>query len=237
MPLNSKATKDLGGDEATGGSWAVPANGAEECPEQTTPWEQQVESSNRVVSQLQRNTQDAGDSNVPVHSVIFLLHSGQPLSYIANLVRAEDLEHDIYLNDDCTESEREAGEERKAYQHRRRRSYSAADPTGIPPITFHTRPQDGKRWSPSIGIGDFLREAARVGSFTIRIGKRAVVVNVPNFEDRTRFLRASLHAKTAEIERLAKVKDECDRTARRSTRGWLLLAREFWACGGSPWAY
>lgn len=95
---------------------------------------------------------------------------------------------------------------------------SSSPALGTPPITFHTKSGDGKRWSPSTGIGDFLRDAARAGSFVISVGNRAVLVSVPSFEDRTRFLRSSLYAKTSQIETLAKLKGECDSIAHKSSR-------------------
>lgn len=178
-------------------------NGDEEVRERRVSWEQQVESGNQPVTRDHRSdsegTEDKG-SNVQVHSVVFLLHPGQPLSYIANLIRAEYPE----LESEVADSHKKLGIE--------------ADPTGAPPITFHTCGHEDKRWGPATGIGDFLREAARAGSFTIRLGRRPVTVKVPSFEDRTRFLRASLHVKTAKIERLAKVKNECDRLGKQSTR-------------------
>lgn len=159
-------------------------------------------------------------SDTPARSVVFLLHPGQPLSYIANLVRAEYPEQESGLSDVRAHSAHDTGTKGHGDERRRdlRRSHSSADPTGSPAITFHTCVEKDKRWSPSTGIGDFLREAARLGSFTICIGTRAVPVKVPSFEDRTRFLRAFLRTKTAKIERLAKVKDECDRLAKQSTQ-------------------
>ncbi len=142
-------------------------------------------------------------SRVHSTSVVFLLHSGQPLSYISSLIRAEDPEG-LPEDDDLTH-------DRKA-----KRKHSE-DPTGYPPITFHLINDDGKRWSPSTGFGDFIREAARVSSFLVRIGGRSIIVNVPSFEDRTHFLRTSLHAKTSEIEHLARTKDACDKEAREVT--------------------
>lgn len=133
-------------------------------------------------------------------SVIFLLHSGQPLSYITNLIRAEA---------PATDSGTQAPEQKLK---------NKPSPLGDPPITFHTSMQSKRRWSPATGIGDFLREASRMGNFTISIGPRHVRVNVPTFEERTRFLRVSLQEKTRRIERLARVKDECDRIARRATQ-------------------
>ncbi|MCO5549518.1 hypothetical protein L7F22_002990 [Adiantum nelumboides] len=164
------------------------------------------------------------DAKVPAHSVVFLLHSGQPLSYIASLIEAE--------------------------------GPGFGDDKGTKPksITFHSRVTDSKRWSPSTSIGDFMRDAARIGSFAIRLkppteedsrkayeeqedreGRksaqsqkgeieknylqpRSIQINVPSFEDRSRFLRSSLYNKTAEIERMAKIKADCDALARLTTR-------------------
>lgn len=47
---------------------------------------------------------------------------------------------------------------------------------------------------------------------------RNIQVSVPSFEDRTRYLRSSLYAKTARIETMAKLKAECDALARTTTR-------------------
>jgi 4-hydroxybenzoate polyprenyltransferase len=149
------------------------------------------------------------DAKAPAHSVVFLLHSGQPLSYVSSLIEAEGP------------------------------GFGEDEETKPKEITFHSRASDSKRWSPSTSIGDFLRDAARIGSFAIRlkppthmdarkqeskeeeakqIEPRNIVVSVPSFEDRTRFLRAALYAKTGEIERMAKLKGECDALARLTTR-------------------
>lgn len=218
-----EAVKAHDGDESASFSQGEHDSGDGNIRVRRVSWEQQVESGNQPVPQYQRNdtegTEDKG-SDVEVHSVVFLLHPGQPLNYIANLIRAESSELESEVADGHAKTGHEAGTEIHGLVHCRSssRSYSTADPTGAPPITFHTWSHEDKRWSPSTGIGDFLREAARAGSFTIRMGMRLVTVKVPSFEDRTRFLRASLHVKTAKIERLAKVKGECDRLGKKSTQ-------------------
>jgi len=175
---------------------------------ESVAWEQRVEKGERPVAHSRPSTTasfeksaNSSSESSKVHSVVFLLHSGQPLSYISSLIQAEVPEdfHEEPSNDKA-----------------RRRS--ANESIGNPSITFHLNGDDGKRWSPSTGIGDFMREAARASNFIVQIGNRRVVVNLPSFEDRTRFLRASLHMKTGEIERLSKLKGECDKDARRITQ-------------------
>lgn len=142
------------------------------------------------------------DAKAPAKSVVFLLHSGQPLSYIASLIQAE-----------------RPGLSAADSPDSKHKSLSQGTETFDPTITFHTRVGDGKRWSSATGIGDFLRDAARIGSFVVKVGKdREIRVSVPSFEDRTRFLRGSLYNKTSQIGRMAKLKAECDTLAHHGTR-------------------
>ncbi|GAC96542.1 para-hydroxybenzoate-polyprenyltransferase [Pseudozyma hubeiensis SY62] len=231
------------------------------------PWEQAAETSGPPVSQVNHRPHsnlhgpengepsdveaDEYDADAPAHSVVFLLHSAQPLSYIANLIRAEGPSPEPsqhQMKDDKEKASRAQspdgddgkGEKvsvpaapRSSPERKDKRvnlspeqlemremllRQGFVDPLGDPPISFHTRAADGKRWSPATGIGDFLRDAARIGSFVIRIGERNVYVTVPSFEDRTRFLRASLYAKTEQIEKLVHLKAECDRIAHSGTK-------------------
>ncbi len=190
---------------------------------------------------------DEYDADAPAHSVVFLLHSAQPLSYIANLIRAEgpspepsqyqieqeqaqpstssksdDKDHVTVPQGPPSSPDRKDKRQKFDKEQFEMRQMllreGFLDPLGDPPISFHTRAADGKRWSPATGIGDFLRDAARVGSFVIRIGERNVYVTVPSFEDRTRFLRGSLYAKTEQIEHLVKLKADCDRIAHAGTK-------------------
>lgn len=148
------------------------------------------------------------DAKAPAKSVVFLLHSGQPLSYIASLIRAEE----------PSTSPHPRAADRSTHRDSSSDATLPSTHKFEPAITFHTRTRDGKRWSPATGIGDFLRDAARIGTFSIQIGERNVKVSVPSFEDRTRFLRASLYSKTARIEQMAKLKAECDALAKTGTR-------------------
>lgn len=229
------------------------------------PWEQAAETPGPPVSQVNHRPHhnlhgpengepsdieaDEYDADAPAHSVVFLLHSAQPLSYIANLIRSEgpspepsqrqieEEQQHIHENkgDGNDKHERVSvphGPLSSPYRQDKRVKLTKEqlemrqmllregflDPLGDPPISFHTRAADGKRWSPATGIGDFLRDAARIGSFVIRIGDRNVGVTVPSFEDRTRFLRGSLYAKTEQIEQLVKLKKECDQIAHSGTK-------------------
>lgn len=228
------------------------------------PWEQAAETPGPPVSQVNHCAHtnlhgpengepsdveaDEYDAEAPAHSVVFLLHSAQPLSYVASLIRAEGpspepSEHQLdeerqakaTLEDKDNKKDKVSIPvgPRSSLERKDKRinltqeqlemremllRQGFVDPLGDPPISFHTRAADGKRWSPATGIGDFLRDAARIGSFVIRIGERNVYVTVPSFEDRTRFLRASLYAKTEQIEQLVKLKAECDRIAHMGTK-------------------
>jgi hypothetical protein len=71
------------------------------------------------------------DAKVPAHSVVFLLHSAQPLSYISSLIEAEGP------------------------------GFGSQGDVAPGKITFHSRATDVKRWSPSTSVGDFLQDAAR----------------------------------------------------------------------------
>jgi hypothetical protein len=76
------------------------------------------------------------------------------------------------------------------------------------------------RWSSSTETGDFIRDAARTGHFALEIegNPRPILVSVPNFYDRTFYLRMRLRQKGREIARLADVKRECDDIAERVCR-------------------
>ena len=210
--------------------------------------QQQAQSSTTEVASAPSSsgTAPVSSSAAEVHSVLFLLHAAQPLSYIANLIRAESPSARPSMRQKVEEVEADASKfvERGGKQEEALRSEAVRERSseakkaindveaqthservwatlGSPPsITFLTRASDGKRWSPATAIGDFLREAARVGSFVIRIGARDVEISVPSFEDRTRFLRGRLYATTEEVEEMAGVKRLCDAEAHRVTRRW-----------------
>lgn len=191
-------------------------------------WEQEVEDGNESCPEMmakedqERNGEgqiDSTSSNGPAHSVVFLLHSGQPLSYLASLISAEGF---------ATSLNSPSGIKSRQNQQNELRSQELSSDCYSPysrpiHITFHSDaypfpgPSPRERWSPATSLGSFLRTAARNGSFTICIGDRRVCVYVPSFSSRTVFLRTALSQRTREIVRLTKVKDECDHVARKST--------------------
>jgi hypothetical protein len=76
------------------------------------------------------------------------------------------------------------------------------------------------RWSSSTEIGDFIRDAARGKEFAVEIegASKEIRVVVPNFNDRTHYLRVRLRKTSKKLEDLAKVKKECDDLAHRSAQ-------------------
>lgn len=85
--------------------------------------------------------------------------------------------------------------------------------------------QRGARWSTSIQVSDFIREAAATKQFCIDIQdsqNATITVSVPSFEDRTHFLRARLGRLTDTLQRQYKIKSECDNLARNTARRYAL---------------
>lgn len=76
------------------------------------------------------------------------------------------------------------------------------------------------RWSSSTEIGDFIRDAARGKEFIIEIegADRETRVEVPSFNDRTHYLRASLRKASSQIMAMTEVKRECDVAAHKGAQ-------------------
>lgn len=162
----------------------------------------------------------------PAAYVVLLLHETQPLSYVANLIRAEHpsdvpSEHQRIVEQESKERHRSHESEAHLRQVEERKNRDATRSwalLGGPPVSFFTRASAGRRWSPATTVGEFLRDAARVGSFVIRIGERSIQIKVPTFEDRTRHMRAELYTKTEQIQKMTNIKDTCDAIAYRDAR-------------------
>ncbi|OCK74933.1 hypothetical protein K432DRAFT_437769 [Lepidopterella palustris CBS 459.81] len=76
------------------------------------------------------------------------------------------------------------------------------------------------RWSSSIEIGDFIRDAARGQEFAVEIegAPNDIRVGVPSFNDRTYYLRMRLRNKSKQISTMADIKQECDELAHRGAQ-------------------
>ncbi|GBE83370.1 hypothetical protein BKA93DRAFT_825536 [Sparassis latifolia] len=165
---------------------------------------------------------------------IFLLHPSQPLSHLSRLIAA---------------------------------SLAPATPT----ISFRSTSPGGKtyQWSDSTDVADFIRDAARTTEFEICVedeqytqvagsregsagtnahpsqdARSSIRVEIPSFEDRTRFLRRRLTVIEEDLKRMEDLKRKCDteadRGARRMAMGgfgmlvvyWTAVARlTFWDFG------
>ncbi|KAI0658194.1 DUF607-domain-containing protein [Cubamyces menziesii] len=121
---------------------------------------------------------------------VFLLHPSQPLSHVSRLILA-----------------------------------SLAPTT--PSISFRSVTPRGYtiQWSDSTDVADFIRDAARTRQFTVCITNPGedephtqIPVEVPSFEDRTRFLRRRLAIVEKELARIEELKKECDAEAHRGAR-------------------
>ncbi|CCG83144.1 Putative uncharacterized protein [Taphrina deformans PYCC 5710] len=94
-----------------------------------------------------------------------------------------------------------------------------------PKITFWDVHRHSK-WSTGVQISEFIREGAASKRFCIDISgteeSARVEVNVPNFEDRTQFLRAQLGRLTDTLQQQYKIKSECDELARKTAQKYAL---------------
>ena len=76
------------------------------------------------------------------------------------------------------------------------------------------------RWSPSVEVGDFIRDASAGAVFTVTIEGRSppIVVGVPSFDERTFYLRMRLRKIGRRISTMADVKKDCDKIAQRTAK-------------------
>ncbi|KAI5809085.1 hypothetical protein DFH27DRAFT_250737 [Peziza echinospora] len=84
------------------------------------------------------------------------------------------------------------------------------------------------RWSLSTEIGGFVADASKSRSFTMQIAQpqhtlpamrpTRIKVSVPNFSERTHYLRQQLKTSTSRLNQFSGVKSECDRLAKRSAQ-------------------
>ncbi|CCX14262.1 Similar to Calcium uniporter protein, mitochondrial; acc. no. Q3UMR5 [Pyronema omphalodes CBS 100304] len=147
-----------------------------------------------------------------------LIHPHQPLSYLERLIQAEIAPIEapgVTRPPDIT--------------------FLAHDPTKLDSHPDHPkRKNELVRWSAATEVGDFVRDASKGQEFVIVIeGRGELSVRVPSFEDRTYFLRQKLRGVSVEIDRLSRLKQECDTLAHKSAQN---LAVGGFACLTSWWA-
>ncbi|KAL1948151.1 hypothetical protein VTO73DRAFT_12226 [Trametes versicolor] len=133
---------------------------------------------------------DQSSQTKPPPPMVFLLHPSQPLSHVSRLILA-----------------------------------SLAPST--PSVSFRSVTPRGHtiQWSDSTDVADFIRDAARTRQFTVCLtdpGEEEphteMPVEVPSFEDRTRFMRRRLAAVEEELARMEDLKKSCDAEAHRGAR-------------------
>lgn len=123
---------------------------------------------------------------------VFLLHPSQPLSHVSRLIIA-----------------------------------SLAPNT--PNISFRCSTPRGNylQWADSTDVGDFIKDAARATEFEICISdsskgaERAetiIHVDVPSFEDRTRFMKRRLEIIERQLRQMEELKQTCDGEAHQGAR-------------------
>jgi hypothetical protein len=146
------------------------------------------------------------------NQVSFLLHPQQPLSHLSSLIVAE-LPH-------------RPTKEGQTQQIVTFHGFQDPDPS------VEGDEISGVRWSGGTEIGAFMRDAAKVREFSVRLNLDdndwEIKVAVPNFEgnnvvsrlmvDRTKFMRENFDQITREINKLAKNKFECDAIAHQHTK-------------------
>ncbi|KAI9726492.1 MAG: hypothetical protein M1828_001314 [Chrysothrix sp. TS-e1954] len=76
------------------------------------------------------------------------------------------------------------------------------------------------KWSKSVELGDFIRDAARGREFAVDISHapNQIRVGVPSFNDRTYYLRTRLRKKARQISDMATIKKDCDLAAHTSAQ-------------------
>jgi calcium uniporter protein, mitochondrial len=189
--------------------------------------------------------------NDTVQPLALLIHPQQPLSYVERLIQAEippvqdngrEKIPNIYFRAEDASKEDSDDTDDKASSSK---SSSDDDTAGKHVASYsglgHEGPQRAQkdknwvRWSNSTEMGDFIRDAARGREFAIEIeGYGAEIrVGVPSFKDRTHYLRVRLRKMSRQVDRLAKIKHECDmlahRGAHRLAQGGLGALGIWWA--------
>ncbi|RFU77692.1 siderophore biosynthesis [Trichoderma arundinaceum] len=166
-----------------------------------------------------------------------LVHPQQPLSYLERLIQAEIPPLEVRGREKLPEitfrAEAEHQESQgKSGDHGKSNvaSYSGLGREG----PTKDKEANWVRWSGSTEVGDFIRDAARGREFAINIEgySQELRVAVPSFKDRTYYMRLQLRRMSRDIDRMAKIKSECDllahKGAHRLAQGGFVALASWW---------
>lgn len=157
-----------------------------------------------------------------VEPLALLVHPQQPLSYLERLIQAEipplRIEDRERLPSIAFRAEADHEEKRHAEKSKKKKSSdNVASYSGLGHEGPESKEANWVRWSGSTEVGDFIRDAARGREFAIHIeGHNGELrVAVPSFKDRTYYMRMRLRRASQDINKMSKVKNECDMLAHK----------------------
>ncbi|CAG9988628.1 unnamed protein product [Clonostachys byssicola] len=164
--------------------------------------------------------EDQSTGTEKVEPLALLVHPQQPLSYVERLIQAEippliaDGREKLPGIVFRAEAEQDKDQEKANRNGDNVATYSGLGHEG-PGNKGHV---NWVRWSGSTEVGDFIRDAARGREFEIEIEgcPQELRIRVPSFNDRTYYMRMSLRRMSRRVDRMAKIKNECDQIAHRS---------------------
>lgn len=190
--------------------------------------------------------QTSGDTK-DTEPLALLVHPQQPLSYLERLIQAEipsvfdknnneripsvnfcaedRMEDSIQPKQvDLKDKPYEAPSGKYSEQEHPPNKNGASEPSGHRHSESSPHPSGKQphfvRWSKSVEIGDFIRDAARGKEFAVEIegAPEAIMVGVPSFTDRTHYLRMRLRSTSRKIASMADLKKECDTAAHKAAQ-------------------
>jgi calcium uniporter protein, mitochondrial len=173
------------------------------------------------INEEDRLSKDRSDPAEQVEPLALLVHPQQPLSYLERLIQAEvppvkvgDREK---LPTVLFRAEADYEEESGGKTDLNRPRDNVASYSGLGREGPERSEANWVRWSSSTEVGDFIRDAARGREFAIDIEghDRELRVAVPSFKDRTYYMRMNLRNLSQEVDKMSKIKLECDNIAHR----------------------
>ncbi|PHH91773.1 hypothetical protein CDD83_10341 [Cordyceps sp. RAO-2017] len=155
-------------------------------------------------------------SEQKIEPLALLVHPQQPLSYLELLIQAEipPVRQDggrVRLPEVVFRAE-SGGDEAGSGSAEEAPGGNVAPYSGLGREGPSKRQAKWVRWSSSTEVGDFIRDAARGREFAIDIEglEQELRVAVPSFKDRTYYMRMRLRKMSRQIDRMSRVKKECD---------------------------